>query len=126
MTEADFQRQVTDLAELLGYQWAHFRPARPRRAGAPPSRDRLGKGWPDLVLIRERDHRLVVIEVKATGGRATADQKRVLDLFRAAGVETFVVWPNGFASIAEWLDEAGRPPRAGDPMTPLATLSVRR
>jgi hypothetical protein len=78
LTEADFQRQVTDLAELLGWSWAHFRPAQTAHGWRTPVSGPLGKGWPDIVAVRPRDGRLVFLELKRQGGKPSADQAAVL------------------------------------------------
>jgi hypothetical protein len=78
VTEADLQRAVTDLAELLGYEWAHFRPARTEKGWRTPVSGPLGAGWPDLVLVRERDCRLLFLELKGERGKLSAAQVRVV------------------------------------------------
>lgn len=92
--EDSWQRQLVDLAAILGYHWLHVR-AGLRQSGAysVPVQGTLGVGWPDLVLVRERDRRLIFVELKAAGGKLTADQERVLGVLRAAGAETYVFWP---------------------------------
>jgi hypothetical protein len=64
ISERDWQRQVTDAAELFGWTWVHFRPARTEHGWRTPVSGPLGKGWPDLTLIRER---VVYVELKAQG-----------------------------------------------------------
>jgi hypothetical protein len=58
------------------------------------------RGWPDRVLVRRRDRRLIFAELKKERGVATARQAAVLDLLRClafnAGVGTdglFMVGP---------------------------------
>ncbi|MBA3575580.1 MAG: VRR-NUC domain-containing protein, partial [Pseudonocardiales bacterium] len=87
MSEADFQRQVTELAELLGWVWAHFRPARTAHGWRTPVSGPIGAGFPDLVLARERDRRLLFAELKADDGRVTPAEQRVLDTLRAVGAD---------------------------------------
>jgi hypothetical protein len=106
MTESDFQRQVTDLAELLGWSWAHFRPAQTARGWRTPVSGPLGKGWPDLTLVRIRDRRLIFAELKRDGGKPNADQAAVLAVLgELAGsrVEVLVWRPADFEQIAEVL-----------------------
>lgn len=100
MTEAEFQRQVTDLATILGWEHAHFRPAQTSKGWRTPVSGTLGKGFPDLILAR-RD-RLIFAELKADKGKLSTDQERVLDvLILAAEVR---VWrPADFDRIAEIL-----------------------
>ena len=57
---------------------------------------RMGKGWPDLQLLRER---LVFIELKAfqkDGKRGTLspDQIRIIAMLKSAGQEVHVFWPD--------------------------------
>ena len=77
--EADFQRQVTDLATALGWAWAHWRPLQNRRGmWQVPVEGPLGAGWPDLTLVRVRDRRLLFVELKRELGTVSADQAAVL------------------------------------------------
>lgn len=78
MTEMEFQRQVTDLATIFGWSWAHFRPAQTAKGWRTPVSGPLGKGFPDLILVRERDRRLIFAELKADKGRLTDEQAAVL------------------------------------------------
>ena len=79
LTERDFQRQVTELAELLGWQWVHFRKAMNARGKhMTPVSGPLGKGWPDLVLVRERDRRLIFAELKRDSTYPTPEQRSVM------------------------------------------------
>jgi hypothetical protein len=78
VTETEFQRQVTDLAELLGWSWVHFRSAQTSKGWRTPVSGPLGKGWVDLVLVRVRDGRLMFVELKADKGKVSADQAAVL------------------------------------------------
>lgn len=80
MSEADLMRAVTDLATILGWEWVHFRPAQTQRGWRTPVQGPLGKGWPDLVLIRSRDRRLVFAELKSDKGKTSAEQERVFDV----------------------------------------------
>lgn len=80
MSEADLQDAVIDLARLLGYRVAHFRPARVgtgdnQRWVTPVAAD--GKGFPDLVLVGRG--RVVFAELKSADGRLAPDQKGWLD-----------------------------------------------
>ena len=93
--EDTWQRQLVDLAAILGYHWLHVRPGiRQSGAWSVPVSGTLGVGWPDLVLVRERDRRIVFVELKAPGGKLTADQQRVLGILRDAGAEVYVWWPH--------------------------------
>lgn len=85
ITEREFQRQVTDLAGYLGWEWAHFRPAQTSKGWRTPVSGPLGAGWVDLTLIRRRDRRLVFAELKTEKGRLSSRQEAVLDLLRVLG-----------------------------------------
>lgn len=78
MTELEFQNQVTELAEIYGWSWVHFRPAQTAKGWRTPVSGPLGAGWPDLVLIRERDRRLIFAELKRDGGTLSAQQHDAL------------------------------------------------
>ena len=117
VTEADFLGQVIDLARLLGYRVAHFRPAMTARGWRTPvSGD--GAGFPDLVLVGRG--RVIAAELKREVGAVTADQQAWLDAFAAAGIEAFVWRPRDLERIADVL---GRPAasRAAGEDWPLVT-----
>jgi hypothetical protein len=98
MTELEFQRQVTDLAEIYGWEWAHFRPAQTARGWRTPVSGPLGAGFPDLVMVRSRDRRLLFVELKRDKGKVSPDQARVLALFGSAA-SVYVWHPDDFAEI---------------------------
>ena len=109
MSERDFQQQITDLATVLGWLWCHFRPAQTSKGWRTPVSGPLGKGFPDLMMLRERDRRLIFAELKRDGAKTTPDQDFVLrELgWLASGdgrrVETYVWRPSDFDTIAEVL-----------------------
>jgi VRR-NUC domain-containing protein len=78
LLERDFQRQVTDLAGLRGWSWLHIRAGRTADSWRTPISGPLGKGWPDLVLVRPRDSRLIFAELKREGGTLRPEQDDVL------------------------------------------------
>ena len=112
VTEAQFQRQVTDLAKLRGWQWVHFRPAR-RSNGDwyTPVEGPLGAGWPDLVLVRR--HEIRFVELKTDKNAPTAAQAMVLSVLEEASagwcwdchqdVQTFVWRPKDWPEIEKEL-----------------------
>ncbi len=105
LTEDAWQRQLVDLAALLGYHWLHVRPGLTQSHGwRVPVQGTLGKGWPDLVLVRERDRRVLFVELKRPGGRLEPDQERVLGILRAAGAEVYVWWPHQLEEAYAVLD----------------------
>lgn len=98
LTEAQYQRQVTDVAELLGYEWAHFRPAQTAHGWRTPVSGPIGAGWPDLILARERDGRLLFVECKAHRRKVTPEQAHVLGVLGRCGQEVHL-WIAGTDSI---------------------------
>jgi hypothetical protein len=87
MSERDFQRQVTDLAELLGWMWCHWRALRNGRGiWQVPVEGPLGKGWPDLTLVRARDRRLIFAELKRELEHLSPDQVDVINALRELDV----------------------------------------
>lgn len=81
LSEAAFQRQVLELAKRFGWIAYHV----------PDSRRVTAKGCPDLILIHERQKRLLFAELKTATGRLTEDQKTWLRILDSAGTET-AVW----------------------------------
>lgn len=104
LSEAEFQRQVTDLATMLGWSWAHFRPARTSHGWRTPVSGPLGAGWPDLTLIR--GDRIIFAELKSDRGRPTPDQTFALTLLSGAA-ETYVWFPADLERIALVLGSPG-------------------
>lgn len=89
IAEKDWQRQVIDLARLLKWRVAHFRPAMTKHGWVTPvAAD--GKGWPDLLLVRER---VIAVELKADGGKLSDEQRIWLQALDHAGIETHVWRP---------------------------------
>lgn len=77
LTEAQFQRQVVDLARIRGWDLVyHAQLAKWSEAG-----------WPDLFLLRVRDRRLLFVELKAEKGKLSDRQEAVLDYLRAISDE---------------------------------------
>lgn len=102
-TEADFQAQVTELAELLGWEWVHFRPAQTSKGWRTPVSGSLGKGWPDLLLTRTKDARVIAAELKREGAKPTIEQTRVLGILAYCGIETHVWRPADWDEIVKVL-----------------------
>jgi hypothetical protein len=100
ISETEFLSQVLQVAEMLGWHAAHFRPALTGRGWRTPVQGDLGKGWPDLVL--GRGDRLIFAELKRDGAKTTSDQERVLDVLILVG-EARVWRPADFDRIGEIL-----------------------
>jgi hypothetical protein len=101
VNEADWQRQVTDLADFLGWTWLHIRPARIRDRHLTPVAGALGPGWFDLTLLRER---LILIELKTDTGRVSGVQRAVHAAATAAGLENYVIRPRDFEFLMAVLE----------------------
>jgi len=88
LTEREFQRQVLDLAGILG--WTIYHPALSKWSE---------RGWPDLALVRPP--RFVLAELKRESGKTSEHQDRWLDMLRACpGIETYLWRPSDFDTIA--------------------------
>lgn len=103
MSEAEWQQQVIDLAHLHGWRIAHFRPAQNARGDwrTPVAAD--GKGFPDLVLTRDR---LLFAELKTDAGRLTVEQRHWLDALQRAGAEVAVWRPRDFDRVLDTLSRS--------------------
>lgn len=98
-TEAQLQDAVIELATILQWTVAHFRPARTEKGWRTPVAAH-GKGFPDLLLARER---VVAIELKSERGRLTPEQAEWLDVLAIAGVECHVFRPSDWRAIERTL-----------------------
>jgi len=105
LTEAQFQKQVTDLATRLGWSWLHIeRMGNDQGRWRTPTSGPLGTGWPDLVLIRRGS--LIFAELKAEGKYLTEPQKQVRNLLDYT-VHPYYVWrPSDFNQVLEVLSNA--------------------
>lgn len=100
MNESDLQGAIIDAARLFSWRTAHFRPALTKHGWRTPVQGD-GKGFPDILLIRDR--RLLVVELKAGRNKLSAEQEAWLEAFRGVpGVEVHV-WREG-----DWPDEVLR------------------
>jgi hypothetical protein len=90
LLESQFQAQVVDLAAICGFYWLHVRPGRTMHGWAVPIQGPLGKGWPDLVLVRPRDRRLLFVELKRDGEDLAPEQVEVLDVLRSLRSDPFI------------------------------------
>jgi hypothetical protein len=106
LTEAQFQRQVIDLAAYQGWQWMHVEQRASTGNGSGwhvPIKGPLGKGFPDLMMVR--GHSLIFVELKAQRGVLSQFQKDTIETLRWVG-ETYVWRPSDWAEIAEVLANA--------------------
>lgn len=96
LSERDFQRQVTDLARIRGWSWLHIRAGRTADSWRTPISGPLGKGWPDLCLVRRE--RILFAELKREGAKPTPEQVEVLGILSGAA-ETAVWTPADWAEV---------------------------
>ena len=101
--EAYWQEQVVDVAHLYGWRVAHFRTAQQGgRYLTPVGAD--GKGFPDLVLVRER---VIYAELKAAAGALRPDQRVWRQALEDAGCEVYVWKPRDFDVMVATLKRRG-------------------
>lgn len=107
-TESSFQKSVLDFARLHKWRCAHFKPAQVPAAGGGrrwvTNVAADGKGFPDLVLVR--NGALVFAELKVGKNLTSAEQTAWLDdlaaVAAAAGnrtVQCFVWYPDSWPEI---------------------------
>lgn len=94
--EDDFQRELLEVSGLLGWKRAHFRPAMTADGRWITAVAGDGKGFPDLILLRER---LIVTELKVKPNKPSKEQRAWLEGFIAAGVETYLWYPEDWDEI---------------------------
>lgn len=89
------QSAVIELAHVLKWRCAHFRPAMNARGEwrTPVAAD--GKGFVDLVLVRDR---VLYRELKSARGTLSVEQQDWLHALKLAGADVDVWRP------AQWLD----------------------
>ena len=109
MSETELLRLVLDLAELLGWTRAHFRPALTKHGWRTPVQAD-GAGFPDLVLVRER---VLFVELKATRGRLSQEQAHWINALRRAGADVFVWRPDDWDAIVVELQRRNPSIRTG-------------
>lgn len=100
--EAGFQQQVVNLGHLFGWHIAHFTQAqiRPGVCVTPAKAD--GKGFPDLVMVRER---IVYAELKMPGNDLSPEQSKWQAKILGAGGEFYVWRPADLDSIHHILQQ---------------------
>ncbi|MBX7169273.1 MAG: hypothetical protein K1X74_23270 [Pirellulales bacterium] len=99
LSESGFTAQVLAYAKAMGWRTAHFRPAQTAK-GWRTAVQGDGKGFPDLILVRER---VVVAELKVGCNVPSLEQLAWLEAFAGAGVESYTWRPADWASIEKVL-----------------------
>lgn len=102
LTEAQFQKQVLELAETLGWHWMHI--GRVGKYTANGAKGTLGTGWPDLVLIRRTT--TVYAELKAQTGFLSEEQRKVHRVLADTTPHVYVWRPSDLPQIVGVLTNA--------------------
>lgn len=89
-TEAQWQRVLIGYAKARGWL-AHHTPAAQVRPGKHVTPTQGHIGFPDVVLVREP--RVVLVELKSSGGPTPEQQIWLNRLARCDGVESYLWWP---------------------------------
>lgn len=100
VTEAQWQATVLDVAGFGGWLAYHTHDSR-----------RSQKGFPDLVLVRDR---VLFVELKtdAKASKLTRDQQRWLGALDRAGAEVHVWRPSNYDAVVRILQGRTRPSEA--------------
>lgn len=93
MKGRELQHAVIDCAHRFGWKVAHTPPVHTER-GWRTAVAADGKGFPDLLLVRDR---VIVAEIKGTD-RLSREQKEWLSAFRMAGIAAHVWTPKEWES----------------------------
>ena len=92
LTEKQWQRLVTDTADLFGWMWEHF----PQMVGNP-------RGHPDLDLLR--DGVTIHAELKTENGKVSDDQEAWHARCREHGGVVYVWRPSDWPEVVRVLGE---------------------
>lgn len=96
-TEAQFTRQVIQLAKACGWLTAHFRPALTAK-GWRTAVQGDGAGFPDLVLVHPT-HGLLFVELKVGKNQLSEAQEKWLAAFAKAEIGVRVWYPEDWEEI---------------------------
>lgn len=102
-THAEWQDQVLDLAHALG--WRHLHVRRSIGKGKKWVTATNVIGWPDLLLWHPARGGFIAAELKIPGDTIKPEQKNCLEELAAAGMPSFVWWPDQLDIIRTLLDE---------------------
>lgn len=69
-TEKQWEKQVTDLLVMYAWDW-WYHVTRAKYSAW---------GWPDLIAVRRRDRRILIVENKSQQGQVSPEQGGVLEL----------------------------------------------
>ena len=89
LLEKDWQKQVRQLADQLGYSGYHTFNSR-----------RSDTGFPDLVLVSPQRQRIIYLELKRETGKVSDRQAEWVRDLHAAGAEVYVARPRHLQALA--------------------------
>lgn len=99
VSEAQWEKTLVALAHLNGWMVAGFRTAQVGKSWQTPVRHDA-KGWPDLVLVRDR---VIFVELKTNKGRISDAQDEWIMALETAGQEVYVWRPSDWDEVVEVL-----------------------
>ena len=114
MTEAAFQAQVIQLAEMRGWLAGHFNDSRRQIRPGVFVGDSRAAGVPDLILVGRR---LVWAELKTETGKLSVGQRVWLDRLAGAGCECYLLRPGDLEEVGRVLERGWRFLPRGDRTT---------
>lgn len=112
MREKDLQKRITDMADRFGWRWWHV-PAPMVKRGKEWVGAKQAAGLPDLILIHDDPPRMLMLELKADGGKLSEDQLAFLTMAKAVARDAISledVLHNGELLLEQKLDAEVRPP----------------
>lgn len=101
ISEAEWQEQVVQLAQHLG--WKHLHVRRSIGKGKKWVTTTNVVGWPDLLLWHRR-HGFAAVELKVPPNQASPEQLAVLAELEAAGARTMVAYPTDLGALRDLLE----------------------
>jgi hypothetical protein len=101
VTEAAWQRVVVDALRLHNWSWVIVYPLR-RADGSfrTATGGSLAKGWPDLLCFR--GSRVIAVELKASDGRLSPEQRQVHEIIGHA-IPVYTWRPSDLPEVLEVL-----------------------
>ncbi|MBS0202822.1 MAG: VRR-NUC domain-containing protein [Planctomycetes bacterium] len=110
--EAEFTTATIELAQWYGWRVTHFRPLRKSNGKWETAVQGDGKGFPDLLGLREETGQRFVAELKCNSNETSSDQDDWLKAFEVCGTPAFTWYPRDIEEIktvlkhgAEWPDQ---------------------
>jgi len=92
-SETGFQNAIVELAKTFGWEMKYH----------TKFSFYSDKGFPDLVLGRRKDKRIIFIELKRENGKTTKDQDKWLEFLQFIGQEVYLWRPSDWSEIEKVL-----------------------